>query len=395
MKKIYLAVLPIVLTTITVMMAVDLYLPAIPDLPGQLGGTAVEAQYTLASFLAAFAIGQLFFGLFADRVDRRWLLSMALVVLGASSLAAAAAENMGQLITLRFVQGLAAAGGIALVPVLVRELGDALTVIRLLGTINTIEALVPAFAPAVGTWLIKYTDWRASFLVVAGLTLVAVLVFQVLPPRRREPCEERDGSLLAGYRALLSSRRFLGYMLTHAFAIGGLDTFILAAPYVITAHAGGTIEEFAIMQMALVLCYVIAANAAGVAVKRIGADEVIAIGGMITIVGGVGLLASFVLMPQLSVYALAVSMVPVNIGIGLRGGACFMAAMDVVPEHAGAAGALVIFACLVVASIGTPAIAPYLPDAPWVLGVAVTLYLVAALAVMPLIRAERAADIPT
>ena len=79
MRKIYLAALPILMTTFSVMMAIDLYLPAVPDLPAQLGGTAVDAQYTLGAFLASFAIGQLLFGLVADRIGRRWLLTGALV----------------------------------------------------------------------------------------------------------------------------------------------------------------------------------------------------------------------------------------------------------------------------------------------------------------------------
>ena len=47
MKSPFFTVIPIALATISAMLAIDLYLPAIPSLPRLLGGTPADAQYSL------------------------------------------------------------------------------------------------------------------------------------------------------------------------------------------------------------------------------------------------------------------------------------------------------------------------------------------------------------
>jgi DHA1 family bicyclomycin/chloramphenicol resistance-like MFS transporter len=111
MRNVYISALPIVMASVSAMMAIDLYLPAIPSLPDALGGTAAEAQYSVDAFLATFALGQLVFGVLGDRADRRKILLFALLALVVTSLLCALATNMWQLIGLRLLQGLAASAG--------------------------------------------------------------------------------------------------------------------------------------------------------------------------------------------------------------------------------------------------------------------------------------------
>src|SRR3569832_1445471 len=104
MRSPVITVIPIALATISAMLAVDLYLPAIPSLPHLLGGTPADAQYSLAAFMATFAIGQLLFGVLGDRFDRRVVLRVALITLALTSLLAGMAQSITQLIVLRGVQ---------------------------------------------------------------------------------------------------------------------------------------------------------------------------------------------------------------------------------------------------------------------------------------------------
>ncbi|MGQ3029634.1 MAG: MFS transporter, partial [Ferrovibrionaceae bacterium] len=60
-------VLPLAAVTGVGMLATDLYLPALPQLPAALGGTIPLAQATLAAFTLALALSQLVWGYAADR----------------------------------------------------------------------------------------------------------------------------------------------------------------------------------------------------------------------------------------------------------------------------------------------------------------------------------------
>lgn len=252
MRSPYVSAIPIAMGTISAMLAIDLYLPAIPGLPAVLGGTAAQAQYSLGAFMAAFAVGQLLFGVLGDRYDRRRVLACALAGLAVSSLLCAGASTMPQLIALRAVQGFTAAAGAALAPALLREMADGVAVIRLMGFVSSLQALVPAIAPALGTWLLRHAGWRWSFVAVTVMASIASSALVLFAPTnteaRKAASPARNGHMLSGYAALLTTRKFMGYVISHGLAFGALLTFIMAAPYVVTTHAHGTLENFAVMQ---------------------------------------------------------------------------------------------------------------------------------------------------
>lgn len=372
------------MASVSAMMAIDLYLPAIPSLPDALGGTAAEAQYSVGAFLATFALGQLVFGVLGDRADRRKILLFALLALVVTSLLCALATNMWQLIGLRLLQGLAASAGSALGPPILRELAGGTAVVRLMGVVGSIQALVPAFAPAIGAWMLKHVGWEACFIVVAVLAAITMGMFSFMPPPQRAAQQKPHGHPLAGYGALLKSKQYLGYTLSHAFAMGGLITFIMSAPYVITAHTEGTVDDFAVMMIVLVACFAVAANIAAPIVRRFGADATIVAGSTLQVVGGLALLAVCATMETPTVTTITLSMMPVNFGLGLRGGAGFARVMDLMPQHTGSASALLIFLSAGIGSIGTPLVAPFLSTGAVSLAIVVAIQVIVSLALLPL-----------
>lgn len=394
MRNVYVSAIPIAMGTISAMLAIDLYLPAIPGLPAVLGGTPVQAQYSLGAFMAAFAMGQLVFGVLGDRYDRRKVLACALAGLAVSSLLCAAASTMLQLIALRAVQGFAAAAGAALAPALLREMADGVAVIRLMGFVSSLQAIVPAVAPALGTWLLRHAGWRWSFVAVTVMASIAASALLLLAPAQRAAPAPRRGNMLAGYAALLTTRRFVGYVVSHGLAFGALLTFIMAAPYVIVTHAHGTLEMFAVMQVVLVSCFVLAANFAAPIVKRIGSDTAILSGAVLQAAGGLCLLGITLGVHQVTVLLLTLGMVLVNFGHGLRGGVGLAKVMDVRPEYSGSASAMMVFLSASIGSIGTPALAPFLPSSPAALGIAVAIQAVASLAILPLALWSRRTTAP-
>ncbi len=380
----FLGAIPIAMGTISAMLAIDLYLPAIPGLPAALGGTAAQAQYSLGAFMAAFAVGQLVFGVLGDRYDRRRVLAFALAGLALSSLLCASASTMLELIVLRGLQGFTAAAGAALAPALLREMADGVAVIRLMGFVSSLQALVPAVAPALGTWMLHHASWRWSFVAVTAMASVAASALVLFAPARAGMSPPRGGNMLTGYAVLLTTRTFMGYVISHGLAFGALLTFIMAAPYVVTRHAHGTLENFAVMQVVLVSCFVIGANFAAPVVKRIGSDATIVAGSALQAIGGVALLAVTVAVQHVTVIMLAGAMMLVNLGHGLRGGVGLAKVMDVRPEYSGSASAMMVFLSASIGSIGTPALAPFLPGSVAALGIAVAIQASASLLVLPL-----------
>lgn len=86
-----LKLLPLFTITAAGMLTVDLYLPAVPTLPAELGGTIVQAQATLAVFFAALAASQLVWGSAADKFGVKPVLIVAITLQIAAGFVCAAA----------------------------------------------------------------------------------------------------------------------------------------------------------------------------------------------------------------------------------------------------------------------------------------------------------------
>jgi DHA1 family bicyclomycin/chloramphenicol resistance-like MFS transporter len=97
-----------------------------------------------------------------------------------------------------------------------------------------VMSVVPALAPAVGGYLTAYIHWRASYVLLAAMGGLTLLVaFLILPETNREPLGGSSaGSLLAGYAILMRSRAFLGFAVGGACSTTSFYAFMSASPFI-------------------------------------------------------------------------------------------------------------------------------------------------------------------
>lgn len=384
-RAILILALPVFLAAASSMLATDLYLPAIPFLPEALNGDAVGAQYTLAAFFGTFAVGQLVFGAMADLYDRKLILTGALAAFAFASAACAMATSMDALIALRAIQGFAASAGTALAPAMLREAGDDSLVVRLTSIVSSMEAVLPAMAPIIGAWLVVAFGWPSTFWFMMGVALITMAAFQVVTIPSAPPQDDERPSALVRYGRLLKKRRFMGYQTSHALAFTGLIVFIMASPYLLVTYLGNTTTAFVVMQGVLIICFVIVANLAGMLTDRFGIDRIITIGAVFQFISGVLFLALVMLKPEwLSATTFTLTMLPMAIGLGFRGGPGFAKAMAYCGKHTGSAGGLMMFTAMGLSAVGTQYVAPSLVDGPLVLAFVILGLCAMSLALLPM-----------
>ncbi|MGF1605525.1 MAG: MFS transporter [Rhodothalassiaceae bacterium] len=346
----------LVLGSLVQLAAIDLVLPAVPSLPEAVGGDAAAAQLVVAVYVAGTALGLLLFGAAGAVVGRRRLLVGSAVSLGAVSFAAAAADTMAALIAWRFVQGLLAAAPTVYAPGMIRLLFSETGATRAIGAFSSIESLAPAIAPIIGVWLLGLGGWRLSFQVTGAAALVLaalLLLFYRLLPATPPSCVTRSGS----YLRLLRSPTYLRYALSQAFVLGGLLIFVFGAPVVIVRTLGGSLNDFIVMQVVGIACFILASNLSGWFVERVGAERMIGIGtGLAALAGGALLLHA--LLGGRQPWMLVILFAPLNAGLGLRGPPGFLRAIIAGSGDDDRAASLMILAILGTAAAGTALLAP-------------------------------------
>ena len=86
--------------------AIDMYLPAFPQIAAALHTSTARISLSLASYFAGLAAGQLFYGPLLDRFGRKLPLYAGLILFIAASLLCLCSRTVEWLVVMRFVQAL-------------------------------------------------------------------------------------------------------------------------------------------------------------------------------------------------------------------------------------------------------------------------------------------------
>jgi predicted MFS family arabinose efflux permease len=343
---------------VAVGIGVDLVLPAVPSLPARLGGTTATAQFVLAGYVAGAAVGPLVLGWAADHVDRRAIFIWSLAAFAVLSLAGAFVGDIHALIALRVLQGAASSGPYVVTVGMVRSLFNDSQSVRAMGFLGSVQSLVPAIAPIPGAWLAATWGWAATFL-LTGFIAAAVFAVVALAPHLLPGGRTGGDGARGTYRALLVNAAFLKQAIGYALVLGGLIVFVFAAPAMIVNTMGGTVTNFVVLQVIGISTFIASANLSGSLMTRFGADTLILAGTLLAFASGLGFLL-YALAGGNSPWWLIPIWLPMNIGMGLRGPAGYVAAIKAAGSNDARASAVVsVFATGVMAA-GTAAVAPFL-----------------------------------
>lgn len=230
-------------------LSIDMYLPSFPAVALDLGVDVADVQLTLASYLAGLAVGQLLYGVLADRLGRRRPLLVGLGIYVFGSLLCALAPSLGLLAAARFIQAIGGCAGLVVSRAVVRDHFNVEDSARLYSTLMLIMGVAPILAPLLGGQLV-HLGWRAIFwaLLGASLILVAVVAFALaesLPPEHRDPRPVR--TQLRATFALLRHGRFVRLSVAGGAMLGALFAYISGAPDVFMELHGLSATEFALV----------------------------------------------------------------------------------------------------------------------------------------------------
>lgn len=229
--------------------AIDMYLPALPDLGRSLDAEVGAVQLTLTVFFLALGSGQLLYGPISDMVGRKPPLYFGLGLFTLASIGCALSSDVQTLIALRFLQGLGAAAGMAIPRAVVRDLHTGTEAARLMSLLLLVFSVSPILAPLAGSGVIALTGWRGVFWIVALASLAGmVLVYGSLKETRgpEQRVESSLGSALRSYGLLLRDTHFLGLVGIGSSAMAGFFVFLAGSPFVFINHYGLTPTQYSL-----------------------------------------------------------------------------------------------------------------------------------------------------
>ncbi|MFN8497092.1 MAG: Bcr/CflA family multidrug efflux MFS transporter [Anaerolineae bacterium] len=336
-------------------LSIDMYLPALPSLGQDLGGSASVVQLTLTAFMLGLALGQLVAGSLSDSLGRRRPLIVGLVLYTTASLLCVFAPSIGALIALRFVQGASGAAGTVIARAVVRDYFSGNDVARFFALTMLVNGLAPILAPIIGGQILLFTSWRGVFLLltVIGAVMLTAVSFglgESLPRERRRPGGFR--SSVAPFRRLALDRVFLGYALAMGLAFGAMFAYISGSPFVLEDIYGVSPQAFGLFFGLNALGIVMVSQVSVRLIERVGPRALLGAGLVAAFSGGVLLLVVVVMGGGLAGILPALFLVVASIGLTSPNATAL--AMADHPDVAGSASAFLGLLQFVIGALVAP-----------------------------------------
>jgi len=334
----------------------DLYLPALPALTGDLGGSMKQAQLTLTALLLAFGCSQLVWGPLSDRYGRRPVLLWGLALYAAAALACTVAVSFPWLIAARAVQGAAMGAAVVCARAVVRDLYAPHQGARVMSQGLSGLGLLICLSALLGSAVANSLGWRATMAVLAifgAATLVLVaLRFEETRPPPNAPSAFQLGGLLATWLAILRHPTFRAFSALACATYAALFTFLAASSFVFIQTLGWSTLAYGGAMLTVSLAYLGGTFLCRYWLARHGLQRTVARAGGVSLVAGVLLVLLYALGGYSGPWAGALLLLPVGlclVGHGIHQPCSQTGAVGPFPQAAGTAAALNGFLMMCVA----------------------------------------------
>lgn len=271
-------------------LSIDMYLPALPHIAGDLAAAPSTIQASLSACILGLALGQLLVGPVSDAVGRRRPLFAGLLAYALMSVLCALAPTAPLLVAARFAQGLAGSAALVIATAVARDLYHGPAAARFFSTLMLVMGIAPILAPVLGAQVLRAVSWHGIFAVlsVASLILLAVaagLLPETLPPERRHRGGWRTS--LAAFATVLRDRVFQANVAVASLAFAAMFAYIAGAPFVLQKIYGISAQDFALVFGANACGLIAMSQVNGRLVHRLGPQRLTGLGLAVLAVGAV------------------------------------------------------------------------------------------------------------
>ncbi len=170
-------------------LSTDLYLPALPEMGAFFSASPALVSLTLTVFFFTFAVSMIVFGPLSDKFGRKPIIIFGTSIYTLASLGCALATDIYILLLGRILQGLGSGAVITSSTALIKDCFRGSIMAKILAITQALGVIAPMAAPLAGGFLLTFTSWRGSFVVLTALgALNLILCFfftETLDEKRR------------------------------------------------------------------------------------------------------------------------------------------------------------------------------------------------------------------
>lgn len=330
-----------VLSSVTPL-AVDAYLPSMPDIAQDLGVKINKIELTVSIFLIFFALGQLSGGILSDRLGRKKTALLGLLGFCISSFALFFSNSLDSLYFFRATQAFFGAMATVNSAAIVRDLFHGKEAAKIFSAIASIMMIAPMIAPALGSLVITFFTWNYIFLFLGIYSFIVMIIIYFKLPLTGIKSKTK---IKEAYKKVLTHKQAMGYILSVSFGFSGMFIFIEKSSFIYMDYFLISKEYFPLFFGANVLMMIILTKVSMKLIQSIETKKVLKFGIILQLIAGLALVGfSFeasIYTIFASIYTIFASMVLYVGSLGFIFGNAMALALDYFKEDSGVANSVI------------------------------------------------------
>ena len=213
-------------------LTIDVYLPAFLQMSQSFDVVASKIQLTLTFYFFGIVLGQIFYGPIIDRFGKKPPLIFGLILFIITSLGCSFAQNIEQIIALRFLQAIGGCASIVVSRAIVRDIYSLQDSAKAFSNLILVMGLAPIIAPFIGNLILQNFDWKMIFIFLAlyGVLCLILSIFLV-PETSGFNNDEKIRHAFKKYFGILHDDNFLINALCGSTMMACLMSYMTASPF--------------------------------------------------------------------------------------------------------------------------------------------------------------------
>ena len=167
--------LVMIVTTLTIYSASDIFMPAIAHMAADLGISEARATSNYTFYYLVLMLSYAFLGPLCDSANRRRILLCSVSACLMGCVLSASAQNMLMMNTGRSLQALATGLTMLTTQLWIANFSDKSNMVSRLAWFTLITTLAPVLAPVLGGLITDHLSWRYNFWLIAAVCIVIII----------------------------------------------------------------------------------------------------------------------------------------------------------------------------------------------------------------------------
>lgn len=235
-------------------LAIDMYVPSLPNITKALSTTNSATQYSISLYLISYGFGQLFYGPLSDSIGRKPVMLIGAFTAMLGGIYCVYSHTIHAFYIGRLLQGAGYSAVAVTLPAIAKDQLDNKQFAQAASAISMVFGLIPIASPILGAHIDHAFGWRMIFIGMTGYTLFTILVMLFVLSETHNHTQRTQlkfNIVLSQWKEILKNRIFLANALCKSATYSAFIIFYTVTPFIMQDKFHLSIKQYSWVTFAL------------------------------------------------------------------------------------------------------------------------------------------------